>query len=314
MALVIKRIKGREYYYLFLSYFLVGRSKSFSRYVGIKRPAQKELSRMEDDFRSSIMLALSGKNYAPEMVGKDEVIRALLFRDLFYKRYRKLTEPRRRKYDIDSTVLFTLTTLTTEDVDVSLSDVRNALGGGYHLTQRERISRNMLNSVESIKKPHKLDKDYLLWLHKTAMASFETKSPGHLRDRQVYLYKAGAASPVETEIAYRPPHHSKIDELLDEFIEWYKSSRLDPLEKATMAHYRLYRIHPFLDGNKRVCRLLFNKTLIDGGFPMLNVSMDKEGYFEALIESAERNRAKILVDFVFKQYYRQVRDFLIRFG
>lgn len=41
-----------------------------------------------------------------------------------------------------------------------------------------------------------------------------------------------------------------LNKLIDEFTEWYKSTSLNPIEKAALAHYNLYRIHPFLDGNK----------------------------------------------------------------
>lgn len=310
MALVIKRIKGNNYYYSFLSYFLIDRSRSFSKYIGVRKPDGKSLNEIESRFEEEVIERLSGKSYTAESIGKGEVIKSLLFRDLFNKRYEKLTELKKRKYDIDSTVLFTLTTLTTEEVDVSLVDVKNALKKGVPFTQKERISRNMLNAVESIRQPHELDRKYLLGLHRTIMASFETKNPGRIRDRQVYLYKTAGNIPVDVELSYRPPSPDKVSELLDGFIDWYGRSRLNPIEKATMAHYRLYRIHPFLDGNKRICRLVFNKTLLDEGFPLLNISMEKEKYFEALIYSVEKDRFRVLAEFVLKQYYKQVREFL----
>lgn len=311
MTLVVKKIKGKRYYYSFLSYFLIDRSKSFSKYIGAKKPANKRLNRIENDFEEEIIRKLSGKQYATDSIENGEVIKTLLFRDLFKKKYEKLTELKRRKYDIDSTVSFTLTTLTTEGVDVSLGDVKNALGKDSPLTRKERISRNMLNAVESIRKRHLLDKKYLFKLHNMAMANFETKNPGRIRDRQVYLHKVSENSPKGTELDYRPQPYNKVDKLLDDFINWYQGSQLNPIEKATMAHYKLYRIHPFLDGNKRICRLIFNKTLLDEGFPLLNISVEKENYFEALIKSIEKDQVKVLLEFTLKQYYKQLKNSLL---
>jgi Fic family protein len=144
------------------------------------------------------------------------------------------------------------------------------------------------------------------------MTSFETKNPGRTRNRQVYLHKINEDNPIGTELSYRPPNSSSVSGLLDEFVYWYAKSKLNPIEKATEAHYRLYRIHPFLDGNKRICRLVFNKTLIDEGFPLLNISMEKERYFEALIASVEKNQVTTLVRFVLEQYYKQVKEFIAR--
>ncbi|HUC38941.1 MAG TPA: Fic family protein [Candidatus Acidoferrum sp.] len=310
MTLVIREIKGKKYYYSSLSYFLISKSRSFSKYIGAKKPAEKELDRLENQFKDQIMTRLSGKQYTAESIEKNEVIRTLLFRDLFREKYKNLTESKKRKYDIDSTVLFTLTTLTTEDVDVNIEDVRNALKKDSALTKMEQISKNMLNAVDLIKQPRILDKKYLLELHKTAMSSFESKNPGQIREKQVYLYKMNQNSPIGAELSYRPPSHTEVSKLLDSFIAWYKNSSLNPIEKATVAHYKLYKIHPFLDGNKRMARLIFNKTLLDEGFPLLNVSIEKEKYFEALIESVEKNQVKVLVEFTLRQYYKQVKDFL----
>ena len=311
MTLVIKEIKGKEYYYSFLSYFLVNKSKSFSKYIGISKPKEKGLLEVEDSFKSELIQRISGKTYSNLLVNKDDVIKSLLFRDLFNKKYQGLTDLMRRKYDIDSTVSFTLTTLTTEEVDVELADVENAVNKESKFTQRERISKNMLNAVDSIKQHHELDKKYLLDLHRMIMASFETKRPGKLRDRQVYLRrKEDSKLPGGTELSYRPPSHLRVNELLDDFFSWYARSDLNPIEKAALAHYNLYKIHPFLDGNKRICRLIFNKTLIDNGFPLINISLNKEEYFDALIISVEKNQPKHLIDLALRQYYVQVKEFL----
>lgn len=311
MSLVIKEIKGKRYYYSFLSYRLLKAPKSFSKYIGLKRPSEKELNRIEEKFRTELIKRLCSQNYSNLLVSKDDVIKSLLFCAEFDKKYKKMTSIRRRKYDIDSTVIFTLTTLTTEEVDVDLTDVKNALIKASGLTLREQISKNMLQAVESIREHHKLDDKYLLKLHNTIMARFEMKKPGKFRTKQVYLYRRGTLGPSgDRELTYRPPAHGKVIKLLNNFVRWYNDSALNPIEKASLAHYELYRIHPFLDGNKRVCRLLFNKTLLDGHFPLINISANKEAYFDALITAVETNNPKPFVEFALKQHYLQVKEFL----
>ncbi|MGA3020635.1 MAG: Fic family protein [Candidatus Micrarchaeales archaeon] len=309
---MIKKIKGKDYYYSFLSYFLIDKSKSFSKYIGIEKPTGKELDKIENLFKEELIHKISGKDYSAILLSADEVIKTLLFSSLFNRKYQNLTDLLRRKYDIDSIILFTLTTLTTEEVDVSLNDVETAFDKKSRFTQREQISKNMLNAVESIKQQHKMNKKYLLELHQMIMASFETKMPGKFRNRQVYLYRHGGSGPAgDVELSYRPPRYNKLNKLLGDFFAWYDSSSLNPVEKAAVAHYNLYKIHPFLDGNKRICRLIFNKTLLDNRFPLINISIKKEEYFDALIVSVENNNPKVFVDFALKQYYSQVKEFLI---
>ena len=63
MALRKKTIKGKKYYYLDLSYFISNKSKTFSKYVGTKKPSESELAKIEQSFRTEIISKLSGKNY-----------------------------------------------------------------------------------------------------------------------------------------------------------------------------------------------------------------------------------------------------------
>jgi Fic family protein len=310
MKLRIKTIHGKKYYYLDLGYRVLAKSKTFSKYVGTKKPTKSELEKIEQSFREEIISKLSGKDYSCKFISKDDLIKALLFKDAFNKKFASLSSVQKKKYEVDSTILFTLTTLTTEDVDVSLTDVKQAFEKETKLSMREQISKNMLKAVESIKEKHVLNKQYLLGLHKIIMASFEGKSPGKIRWRQVYLQKRDEKNLLGTEIDYRPPHYSKIDKLLDDFVEWYNKTLLNPIEKASLAHYKLYKIHPFLDGNKRICRLILNKTLIDEGFPLLNISAKKEQYFQTLIDSIEKDSPKKLAEFTLKEYFGQIKEFL----
>lgn len=310
MALRTKKVKGKIYYYLDLSYFILNKSKTFSKYIGAKKPSKKELDKIEEEFKSETISKLAGEKYANELISKDALIKALLFREAFNKKFASLSKVQKRKYEVDSTILFALTTLTTEDVDVSLGDVVNAFEKDRHFSMREQISKNMLNAVKSIKVKRKLDKKYLLELHKSIMSDFEDKNPGMLRNRQVYLHKQGAVNPLGIEIGYRPPHYRKIDKLLDCFVEWYNSTKLNPIEKAAMAHYKIYKIHPFLDGNKRICRLIFNKTLIEEGFPLLNISLKKESYFQVLISAVEKDNPNKLAEFTLKEFLWQTKAFL----
>jgi Fic family protein len=310
MGLRKKLVKGKEYYYFDLSYFIINKSKTFSKYIGAKKPLKKELKAIENDFQDEIIKRISNKLYTKELISKDDVIRSLLFKELFTKKYDSLTSVKKNKYDIESVDSFTLTTLTTEEVDVNRSDIENARKKNTSLTQREQISKNMLNAIASIKEKHLLDKQYFLDLHKTIMATFKDKNPGKIRNKNVHLFTQDGGHPLGRELSYVPPNFNKVNELLVEFIDWYFKSSLNPVEKAAMTHYKLYRLHPFLDGNKRMCRLLVNKTFFDESFPLLNISEEKEGYFDAIINAVENDNPKLLVEFTLKVYYAQVKKFV----
>lgn len=310
MVLIIKKVKGKDYYYLHLNYRILKSVKNFSKYIGLKKPISQELTKLEDKFKDEVIFKLSNTKYTCDLLTKDDVIKSLLFKDAFYKKYNSLSPTKRKKYEINSTILFTLTTLTTEDVDVNLNDVAQAYEKDKNFTIRELISKNMIKAVEQIKEKKEFTKKYLLDIHSLTMSSFENKTPGILRTKNVYIHKRDEKNPQGIEISYRPPKPELIDKLLSEFIVWYKESKLNPIEKATLAHYKLYLIHPFLDGNKRTCRLIFNKELLDNGFPLINISDARNKYFDSLIKATENKDLKIFIEFAKEQYFKQINEFL----
>lgn len=97
-------------------------------------------------------------------------------------------------------------------------------------------------------------------------------------------------------------------ELLD-LIGWYNLNltKLNTIELAAILHLRFYKIHPFVDGNKRVSRLLLNKALFDCGYPLLNISKDTPNYFDSLIKSVEKKDEKPFVEFVFDQFVKYIK-------
>ena len=127
MTSLAKTISGKEYYYSQLVYFIFVKTKGFSKYIGLKKPSEAKLAEVEEKFRTELVEKLSGKKFTVENISKDDFIKALLFNQAFKKKFNSLTPMQKKKFEIDQTILFTLTTLTTEDVDVSLNDVKNAL-------------------------------------------------------------------------------------------------------------------------------------------------------------------------------------------
>jgi Fic family protein len=76
---------------------------------------------------------------------------------------------------------------------------------------------------------------------------------------------------------YVPPDHTDLDDLLDYFEQAYASTRLRGLSTLfaiPAAHHRLLWIHPFVDGNGRVARLISHAMLIRAGLgsPLWSVS------------------------------------------
>lgn len=84
-------------------------------------------------------------------------------------------------------------------------------------------------------------------------------------------------------------------------LSWYSKNRdrLHPLVLAIYFHVGFETVHPFVDGNGRVGRLLMNFILHRSGYPMVNIPNARKGeYYEALHEAQVNGRLRPMVLFL----------------
>lgn len=102
-------------------------------------------------------------------------------------------------------------------------------------------------------------------------------TPGEFRRSQNWIGPAGCELGQAT---YVPPPADELMECLGQLEHFLHGSSLPPLVNAALAHAQFEAIHPFLDGNGRVGRLLITLLLVERNVlpsPLLYLS----AYFEA---------------------------------
>lgn len=111
--------------------------------------------------------------------------------------------------------------------------------------------------------------------------------PGELRTSQNWIGPAGCTLATATFVP--PPHHEVPQALSDLERFLHAADTLPPLIKIALAHVQFETIHPFLDGNGRVGRLLITFLLTECGVlhkPVLYLShyfkQHRQAYYDHL--------------------------------
>ena len=102
-----------------------------------------------------------------------------------------------------------------------------------------------------------------------------------------------------------PPGPEKVGRYMTQLIEQINGLDVGPLARAVLTHWGFVHVHPFMDGNGRLARLLMNYMLSGSGLPWTTVrAEERPAYFGAL------ERAHVADEFA--PLARFLRDDIVR--
>jgi hypothetical protein len=86
---------------------------------------------------------------------------------------------------------------------------------------------------------------------------------------------------------YVPPNAKKVPDLIGGLERFAARNDLDPVTRALLVHLEFVTVHPFMDGNGRLGRLLMNHALLTAGLPWVTIRSDERVPFFRSIERAQ---------------------------
>lgn len=158
---------------------------------------------------------------------------------------------------------------------------------------------NHAKAVEFIKelvakrKSHQhITEEDVLAIHKIILTGIADQAAGKYRTSEVFIRGSDVEFPLPRQIPA----------LVKEFFRWLEGQQDEhPVRVAADAHFKYVSIHPFIDGNGRVVRLLMNLILLINGYPMAIIRNEERTAYLKTFDAA-RNENNM------EPFYRMVEE------
>ncbi len=156
---------------------------------------------------------------------------------------------------------------------------------GKEIAARPRDIQEIINyrkvidfiDEEANNKIDKITEPLIKKLHKIIVYKIlPEEQAGEYRTKQVIIRNSQTG-----EVTFRPPPAIEVQFLMREFTYWLNRQEKDGIHsvlKAGIAHHELVRIHPFIDGNGRIARIMATLLLLLGGYDIRRFFSFEEYY------------------------------------
>ena len=183
-------------------------------------------------------------------------------------------------------------TLTLEETEKILLHINL----DRYITEREIFeAKNLARVVSYIDtraKEQELTLEVILLLHKMLISNIRDDIAGKFRTDGQWVRVATHIAPGPNEVVER------LEKML---AEYYAGIQNNIIKRIARLHLTFEYIHPFVDGNGRIGRVINNYLLIREGFVPISIKfIDRSLYYEAFKEFDEKSATKIMEEIVGK--------------
>ncbi len=297
VSVVIKKIKGNEYLYLVDSIRDKAKVKQKTiKYIGRKRPIpNEEFQCMKDSYKNKdwilnthtdtlsyqdhIKMHTNSKNYRDYLLNSDKVTQ-------------EKDKERFLSVFIANSNAIEGSTLTPNDTFKYLFEDIVPQG---KKKKELFMATNLLKAWNYMEKHFREfpDENHLKKMHEFVNDQIEDEETlGKFKKIQNYVGLSTTTS------------YLFVNEKIQKLLTWIKDAekKIDYFEIAFQSHIQFEIIHPFIDGNGRIGRLLINWLLMQEGLQPLAIHANNRNKYLSAIENSRRGKIEAISKFCFEEY------------
>ena len=222
--------------------------------------------------------------------------------DLYKEHMRNLDKVSREKEKEKFLSIFISNSNAIEGSTLTVKDTFNYLFEdlvpGGHKKRELFMASNLLDAWMYVEVNHKMmpTKKDLCELHRLVNREIEGKDTlGEYKKVQNYIGEEYTSSYLFTE--------EKMERLMDWINKAFK--KINDFEVAFQSHAQFEIIHPFVDGNGRIGRLLLNWLLMYKNLSPLAIPVKKRVQYISALNNSRKGKIEAICSFCFKEYIKQ---------
>ncbi|MBI2003898.1 Fic family protein [Candidatus Pacearchaeota archaeon] len=272
-----------------------------NKFLGYGNISKEKIKELKREFEKELIINMPSENLM-----KEQIIEIENLKQIYNKNIKKLNQEEFKIFERSFFTELTYDSNAIEGSSLSLEDTNLIINEGLvpkGKTLREiNEAKNHINAINFINTyKGDLNESFILNLHFIILKNISENFAGRYRETSARIFGSDA----------KFPDASKVPQLVKNLAYWYKlnKNKLHPLELAIVFSNKFVSIHPFIDGNGRISRLIMNFLLKKKNYPWINIYMKQRfEYLKAVRQANNENYRPILI-FCIKTLKENLKEF-----
>ena len=282
----IRKVNGKK-----LNYLVENRRKrdkwvKKSKFIGKGNISKKEVDKLIKEFELELV-----ENKSYEFLTKEQVREIEKWKEEYNSKIKKLEKEEFEEFEKSFFTELTYNSNAIEGSSLSLEETSLIINDNIvpeGKTIREIYeARNHIEALKFIKNyKGDLTELFILKIHSIILKDISERFAGRYRQTRIRIHGSNVKFPTS----------EKVPQFIKNLIYWYKKNKKKhhQFELAAIISMRLVSIHPFVDGNGRVSRLVMNFLLNKNQYPWINIyNKQRERYLKAVRKANEEDYSLI---------------------
>ena len=299
----IRIIDGKKQNYLVYNKRKAERWIKKSKLIGNGNITNDRINKLKDEFEIETIASLKYPYLNKEQAKEIEKLK---------KEYnKKIGSLSKEEFEQFETSFFTELTynsnaiegssLSLQETSLIINDNLVPKGKTLREVYEAKNHRKALDFIKEYK--GELSEGFILRLHAIILKDISEKFAGRYRENPVRIFGSDA----------RFPDSAVVPQLVKNLIYWYHKHKKDyhPFERAIIFSMKLVTIHPFVDGNGRISRLIMNFILRKKDYPWINIYNKQRAEYLKAVRKANDEDYKEILSFTIKSLKENLKSFKV---